>query len=32
MYAAYLFTKYLHAGLGVAALLSFWTAAFATKA
>jgi hypothetical protein len=28
---AYLFTKYLHAGLGVVALLSFWTAALAQK-
>jgi hypothetical protein len=31
MHSAYLFTKYLHAGLGVAALLSFWIAALAKK-
>jgi hypothetical protein len=31
MHTAYLFTKYLHAGLGVAALLSFWIAALAKK-
>ena len=31
MDTAYLFTKYLHAGLGVAALASFWTAALAKK-
>ena len=31
MPTAYLFTKYLHAGLGVLALLSFWTAALARK-
>jgi hypothetical protein len=31
MHTAYLLTKYLHAGLGVAALLSFWIAALAKK-
>lgn len=31
MHAFYLTTKYLHAGLGVLALLSFWTAALARK-
>jgi len=31
MHTAYLFTKYLHAGLGVLALLGFWVAALAKK-